>query len=320
MRPAFSVIFFTTASGAGYGLLFWLGLASLFGLLPAGFWFGFVCMAIAVGLISAGLMSSTAHLGRPERAWRAFSQWRSSWLSREGVASVATYLPIAAFGIGWVFLGTTSGWVGVAGLLMAAGAVVTVWMTSMIYASLKPVREWHNPMTLPGYLVFGAMTGAVLANALAQIFGHGSRATSLLALVLTALGWAMKRAIWQYHAMHRDGPTLADATGLTDGGPVHSVQWPHTEQNYLLKEMGYRIARKHAVKLRLIAQALAFVLPLVLLAIALVGSAWLAIAAAVLAALAQMPGMLVERWLFFAEATHTVTLYYGYAREAASSA
>jgi DMSO reductase anchor subunit len=33
--------------------------------------------------------------------------------------------------------------------------------------------------------------------------------------------------------------------------------------------------------------------------------------ASVLAAVAQFAGMLVERWLFFAEAKHTVTLYYG---------
>ena len=32
---------------------------------------------------------------------------------------------------------------------------------------------------------------------------------------------------------------------------------------------------------------------------------------AVLAALIALPGLLVERWLFFAEANHAVTLYYG---------
>jgi sulfite dehydrogenase (quinone) subunit SoeC len=31
----------------------------------------------------------------------------------------------------------------------------------------------------------------------------------------------------------------------------------------------------------------------------------------VMAAMSQCAGMLIERWLFFAEATHTVTLYYG---------
>ncbi|GAA4777915.1 dimethyl sulfoxide reductase anchor subunit [Stakelama sediminis] len=319
MRPAFSVIFFTTASGAGYGLLFWLGLAALAGILPGGFWFGFVTMALAVGLISAGLLSSTAHLGRPERAWRAFSQWRSSWLSREGVASVLTYLPIAAFGVGWVFLGRTGGWVVAAGALMALGAVVTVCMTAMIYASLKPVREWHNPTTLPGYLLFAAMTGAVLLNGVLHLFGHGSQPMVLLALGTTILGWIMKRTIWRYNATHRDGPTLGDATGLGNAGKVRSSQWPHTEQNYLLKEMGYKIARKHSARLRIIAQALAFAAPIALLAVALIAPGWLSVVGCVLAALVQLAGMLVERWLFFAEATHTVTLYYGYADKEAAA-
>jgi len=32
---------------------------------------------------------------------------------------------------------------------------------------------------------------------------------------------------------------------------------------------------------------------------------------AVLAALIAVPGLVIERWLFFAEAKHAVTLYYG---------
>src|SRR5258705_3560661 len=86
MHPAYSVIFFTTASGAGYGLLFWVGLLAPLGLLPASPAFGFTALALALALITAGLLSSAAHLGRPERAWRAVSQWRSSLLSRDGVA------------------------------------------------------------------------------------------------------------------------------------------------------------------------------------------------------------------------------------------
>ena len=90
VHPAPSVILFTTASGAGYGLLAWLGAAGAFGGLPADRWFGGVAMVIGLGLVSAGLLASTFHLGHPERAWRALSQWRSSWLSREGVAAMAT--------------------------------------------------------------------------------------------------------------------------------------------------------------------------------------------------------------------------------------
>src|SRR5436190_21342228 len=98
MNPAYSVILFTTASGAGYGLLALLGLVGFNHGPASSFIFGLVALVIALGLITVGLLSSTFHLGHPERAWRAFSQWRSSWLSREGVAAVLTYVPAVLFG------------------------------------------------------------------------------------------------------------------------------------------------------------------------------------------------------------------------------
>ena len=88
MNPAPSIIFFTVASGAGYGLLFWMGLLRPLGLVPGSVGFAVAAIGLSLVLIMLGLLSSTAHLGRPERAWRALSQWRSSWLSREGVAAV----------------------------------------------------------------------------------------------------------------------------------------------------------------------------------------------------------------------------------------
>ncbi|BCM17105.1 dimethyl sulfoxide reductase anchor subunit family protein [Mesorhizobium sp. J8] len=310
MHPAFSVVFFTTATGAGYGLLALLGVLGGLGVIPAAFWLGFVGMVLALGLIVAGLLSSTGHLGRPERAWRAFSQWRSSWLSREGLASVATFIPAALFGIGWVFLGKSGGWVATTGLLAAAGAVITVSTTGMIYASLKPIAQWHSRYTLPAYLIFAAMTGSVLANALLQSFSVGPSAMLTLALLATLAGWGWKLATWRYNDRLEIPTTANTATGLT-GGSVRSIEWPHTEENYLLKEMGFRIARKHGAKLRRITQALAFIAPAVLLAVAFFLPWPLGAIASVLAAVAQSAGMLVERWLFFAEAKHTVTLYYG---------
>ncbi|MDX8498140.1 DmsC/YnfH family molybdoenzyme membrane anchor subunit [Mesorhizobium sp. VK4C] len=310
MHPALSVVFFTTATGAGYGLLALLGVLGGLGYIRADFWLGLAGMTLALGLIATGLLSSTGHLGRPERAWRAFSQWRSSWLSREGVASVATFIPAALFGIGWVFLGRSGGWVAVAGLMAAAGAVTTIYTTGMIYASLKPIAQWHSRYTLPAYLIFSAMTGCVLLNAVLQGFSVGSTAVSTGALLATLAGWAWKLATWRYNDRLEIPTTANTATGLA-GGTVRSIEWPHTEENYLLKEMGFRIARKHSAKLRLITQALAFAAPVLLLAVAFVAPWPLAALASVLAAPLQFAGMLVERWLFFAEAKHTVTLYYG---------
>jgi DMSO reductase anchor subunit len=312
MHPAYSVIFFTTATGAGYGLLACLGISAGFGLIEPGFWFRFASLGLALALISAGLLSSAAHLGRPERAWRAFSQWRSSWLSREGVASVATFVPAGLFGIGWVVLGHDGGWVAAMGLLSALGAAVTVSTTGMIYASLKPIAQWSSRFTLPAYLIFAAMTGTVLFNALLRLFGQPSLLTVLLAVMLTAIGWAWKITTWRHNDRLVIETTVNTATGLS-GGVVRSIEWPHTEENYLLKEMGFRIARKHAARLRVIAQVLAFALPLLMLAAAFGLSAmpWLAAGLSLVAAVSQLGGMLVERWLFFAEAKHTVTLYYG---------
>ena len=312
MHPAYSVIFFTTATGAGYGLLACLGVAAGFGLIEPGFWFRFTSLGLSLMLISAGLLSSAAHLGRPERAWRAFSQWRSSWLSREGIAAVATFIPTGLFGIGWVLLGREGGWVAAMGLLSAIGAAVTVSTTGMIYASLKPIAQWSSRFTLPAYLIFSAMTGCVTFNALLQAFGQPSSLVLVLALLLTLLGWVWKVVTWRHNDAPGVGTTLNSATGL-EGGVVQSIEWPHTEENYILKEMGFRIARKHSARLRLIAQALAFALPLVLLAavLALSTMPWLSAGLSLVAAASQFAGMLVERWLFFAEANHVVTLYYG---------
>ena len=86
---------------------------------------------------------------------------------------------------------------------------------------------------------------------------------------------------------------------------------PHTSENYLLKEMGFRIARKHAVKLRRLAMLLGFVLPALLSAVPFLAAGRPALGALLVAAPLATIGIFVERWLFFAEARHAVTLYYG---------
>src|SRR5277367_2272016 len=232
MHPAGSVIWFTTLSGAGYGLLFLLGLLAGTPLLPDSRWFAFATLALGLGLVTAGLISSTLHLGHPERAWRAFSQWRSSWLSREGVLSVTGFLPAAVFGITWVFQGQRLAW---AGWLMAALAAVTVYCTAMIYASLKPIPRWHNPWVAPNYLLLALMTGSLLLRALVALFGHSPDVLRILgaAAILVAAGG--KIAYWWHIGRAAPAATAESATGLGALGRVRLLEAPHTEENYLLK-------------------------------------------------------------------------------------
>ncbi len=100
MHPAYSIILFTTASGIGYGMLAILGVLFALDLVPTTRDFIGTVLVLALALVGAGLLSSTAHLGRPERAWRALTQWRSSWLSREGILALLTFVPAGLFGWG----------------------------------------------------------------------------------------------------------------------------------------------------------------------------------------------------------------------------
>ncbi|MHB1217426.1 MAG: dimethyl sulfoxide reductase anchor subunit family protein [Alphaproteobacteria bacterium] len=310
MHPAYSIIFFTTASGAGYGLLFLLALAGASGALPADPWLGGVGFVLALGLATAGLLSSTLHLGHPERAWRAISQWRSSWLSREGVAALVTYPVALLFAYGWVVEGETGGPWALAGLVTAAMCVVTVICTGMIYASLKPIRRWNNRWTVPNYLALSLMTGAVLLAALLAAFGQKLPALAWLVQAAIVAAWLLKRGYWRFVDTEQGAATIESATGLGHLGKVRLLEPPNTSENYPQREMGYQIARRHAAKLRRLALMLAFAIPLML---ALVSALMpgLAAAAIILAVPCVALGVVIERWLFFAEARHAVTLYYG---------
>jgi DMSO reductase anchor subunit len=311
LHPAFSIIVFTTASGAGYGLLFWLGLLGAAGALVPARGLGLAAFALALGAITCGLVASTWHLGHPERAWRALSQWRSSWLSREGVAALATYAPAGLFAIGWVFFGATGGGWAAAGLLAALGAVATVVCTAQIYRSLTPIQRWHNRWVLPNYLALAAMTGALWLVALNGLFAPERPLVALIALAGIAIAAALKLGYWRFIDGTSSLSTAGSATGLGRFGDVRLFEAPHSSDNYLLKEMGFRIARKHAAKLRRFALATAFAAPFGLTLLALALGGWTGAAASLLAAALAQLGVMVERWLFFAEAKHTVMLYYG---------
>ena len=312
MKPAPSIIGFTTASGLGYGMLFVLAIGTLSGLVPVERWFGCVALLIALAAITGGLIASTFHLGHPERARLAFSQWRSSWLSREGVAALITYVPAVLFAAGWVLFETVSGVFGLMALAAAIGAALTVYCTGMIYASLPPIKAWHQPLTAPAYLAFALMTGLLAIHFLMTVFGASSLVVGVLTLAATAIAFGIKVQCWRTAENGTSvQPTAESATGLGEHGLVRLLDPPHTQSNYLLDEMGFQIGRKHARILRMLLFAFGLFLPLILTLVALALNSWATIPLTFFAFLFGMIGILIERWLFFAEATHTVMLYYG---------
>jgi DMSO reductase anchor subunit len=305
MHPAPSIIFFTTASGLGYGLAAMLGLGVLD---PAALSTG-VAYLLALALISAGLLSSTLHLGNPQRAWRALSQWRSSWLSREGVMAILTFVPLLICAWATLFDRTYLPVPGVIGTIFCA---VTVYCTAMIYGSLKSVQAWNTRLTPVCYLLFAGAGGAVLATFFALCTGEAAWWLPLAAIVLIAAAWVAKLR-WRERLLTMTPlSTPESATGLGPIGSVALLERPHVTENYLTREMGFRIARKHAAKLARVAFGLAGVVPVLLLIVVLVsGQGTSGVIASALAAICFVAGILVERWLFFAEARHAVMNYYG---------
>ena len=300
MHPAWSIIFFTSVSGLGLGLAGWivLGMLDLSRFVHLLFVSGFT-----FGLIGAGLLSSTLHLGHPERAWRALSQWRSSWLSREGVLAVLVLAALSAWFL-FVFLDIEPPlWANI-GLIVLITA--TVYATSMIYASLRTVACWHHPLTPICYIMFSVSGGSLAFVWLSAVVNQ--QVSDWFAYVAGGLifaAWVVKFFWWRRLDTKKLGSSLASATGLGALGKVKTLMPPHTSENYLQTEMGFVVARRHAVKLRVISVLLGGLIPLLGLYIAS-GS----IASLSIVLLAHLVGIFVERWLFFAEAKHVVSIYY----------
>ncbi len=311
MHPAYSVIAFTTLSGAGYGLIMLMTFYGMLGGVPVDPWLGAVGLGSGVAMVTAGLLSSTFHLGHPERAWRAFSQWRSSWLSREGVLATAAYVPLALTGWGWIVSGSLEGAYGVFAMALVILCVLVVHATGMIYATLQTIPAWHNRLTVPGYLVFALLTGSLWFQAITMLFSVRSPEIALVCVIALFMAWYVKRGYWRRIDTTPGQWNPADATGLKEYETVRLLDPPHTHENFVQKEMGYRVARKHARKLRRISFFTFFLIPLVLTGLCAEADLWLAIPGTLLAAVSVSVGALIERWLFFAEATHVSMLYYG---------
>ena len=325
MHPAFSIVCFTVLSGAGYGLLALLGLLRAAGLVDgaaAGRGEG-VHLALVLGtalvLCAAGLLSSTLHLANPKNAWRAFSMWRTSWLSREGVLALASF-PVVGL---WLILELGGAGTGLAVRALALGVAVLslaiVYCTAMIYASLKTIPAWHTPLVPAAYLALSLHTGALL---LALVAATGAvplgRAAALLLVALGVVAAVSLKLAWYGHL----------SRGADAGGPlswttkrVRLLDAGHSAANFTTKELAYRASRTRVGRLRALAPVLGALLPVALVALGAFAGPWgetfgagggssaPVVAAIALASVAALAGAVVERWLFFAEARHVVNRY-----------
>jgi DMSO reductase anchor subunit len=181
----------------------------------------------------------------------------------------------------------------------------------MIYASLPTIRAWHQPLVVPLYIVLALGTGGGLLTLLLAVFGYDPRWAAAASAIALAAGWMLKARYWSAIDSAPPIATAEAATGLGALGTVRPLDPPHTQPNYVMREMGYQVARRHALRLRRLSALLLFLLPIAAELLLLLNFPnAMQIVIAVVAALSAAVGVLVERWLFFAEAEHVVVVYY----------
>ena len=151
----------------------------------------------------------------------------------------------------------------------------------------------------------------MLTTAFTAIAGSNVVVPAMLGIVAIVAAWYAKHVWWTRLRTLSPLSTPESATGLGGIGRVRLFERPHINDNYLTHEMGFKVARRHALKLSKLAMISGGAAPILLLAVALLaGAGAVAIAASVLAVAFYALGVVTERWLFFAEAKHAVMNYY----------
>ena len=322
MHPAFSVIFLTTLIGAGQGLflaLFSSQLYSEFDLLPGigeSNFYG-IGAAIALALLVGGLISSVFHLGHPERAWRSAARWKTSWLSREVIALPTTMAAVFAYALihlmgmdsvvfkhGEIDL-NLSLFVGIFGVIVT---FVLFLCTAMIYACIKFLQEWSNPLTVINYFLFGTASGFTLATALASYLGLKEQTLFLggWAIALTVVVFITRSASLYRNSRIKHKSSIQSAIGIRHnkiqqkaqgamGGSFNTREYFHGKTAMFLKSI------------KLIFMVLVFPVPLILLSSAIASANTEVLIAAFVI---QYIGLIAERWFFFAQANHPQNIYY----------
>lgn len=302
MKPAWSVILLTTLIGAGQGLFLALLVVELGSVPPVGF--VVFCCATSFALLAAGLVASFFHLGRPSRAWRAASQWRTSWLSREVIVLPAFMAAVAAYGAA-VYLDfdrAISLSIGALGVLLCVALFVC---TAMIYACLKFLQEWHSPFTPINYFLLGTASGFTLAVPLAVLAHHRfAGPLALAAFWLSAAAWLARGASLVRNARLQPKSTMQSAIGVAQP-KIEQIAQGFMGGSFNTREFFHGKPKPVLGAVRVLFMLLIFPIPALLL-----GWGGGSLASFFAAFGTQFAGLLAERWYFFAEARHPQNLYY----------
>jgi DMSO reductase anchor subunit len=307
MKPAFSIILFTTIAGAGQGLAVTLALATLLGTASSAT-FVAATLWVATTLLLIALAASFFHLGHPLRAWRAAMMWRTSWMSREVIVLPACIGVLGTWALVATFGGAGTATVDVLACLALATSLLLWYCTAMIYACIRFIQEWAHPLTIVNYALLGLASGLVAACGLAVLARESGFAGTAAAWAIgtTAIAWTTRSMALRRNARLKPKSTIQTATGI-NAARVEQKAMGMTGGSFNTREFFHGASAQVVHNMKLLFQVLAFALPILVLA------AGLAVGRPAIWPLAfplQFAGLIAERWFFFAQARHPQNIYY----------
>ena len=308
MHPSKSIIFFTVISGTGYGIFIGLLFNILFMEISYSLNYKLFISLVSFLMIVLGLLSSTLHLGHPERAWRAFSQWKSSWLSREGLVSVITFFPMVLFYYFWI--NNINGYVFLL-IILCIFSLLTIFCTGQMYATLKTIPSWNNSLVTPIYIFNGITVGSLFVYSINFYFNYSTFLYEKFIIITIILNLLLKISYWILIRQKTD-TNIQTAVGIKSKN-ISFFEGPHTGKNYLTTEMINKSNNKNNNFLRLTFCILTFIIPLYMINqySTLVADQFILKLSMIFVFILALVGMIIERYLFFIQSKHVVGLYYG---------
>ncbi len=308
MHPSKSIIFFTVISGTGYGIFIGLLFNILFIEISYSLNYKLFISLVSFLMIVLGLLSSTLHLGHPERAWRAFSQWKSSWLSREGLVSVITFFPMVLFYYFWI--NNINGYVFLL-IILCVFSLLTIFCTGQMYATLKTIPSWNNSLVTPIYIFNGITVGSLFVYSINFYFNYNIFLYEKFIIITITINLLLKISYWIL-IRQKTNTNIQTAVGIKSKN-ISFFEGPHTGKNYLTTEMINKSNNKNNNFLRLTFCILTFIIPLYMINqySTLIADQFILKLSMIFVFILALVGMIIERYLFFIQSKHVVGLYYG---------
>ncbi|MCI4624333.1 MAG: dimethyl sulfoxide reductase anchor subunit [Candidatus Magnetoovum sp. WYHC-5] len=315
MHPEVSLVLLTVLSSAGQGLFILTILLDLIFLktdmIPSNFFIVSVLTTLVLQI--TGITASTFHLGKPVRGWMAISMWKNSWLSRE-IISISLFTACAfIYGILYKFYvphmeRTLIG-------LLGIGAAFSFFISSsMVYASIRFIKEWSNGFTPINFILFGITAGFALGLPILLMTNTPTDVTLTLSKTLIVMGvisFLCKSMAFKYNANIYHSIDTKSAVGINNPN-IKLMDMGTTYEHFNTKEFHYFIPTEELILKKKKVIVITFILPIMLwILTALKPLQMIADYISIFAVILMIRGLITERFLFFAEGNHIQNLYYG---------